>query len=202
MVERMTIDWTQALIGQLRFYWEFHLRPRLEDLTDEEYLWEPAEGCWSLHPRGDGRWRLDRGQPVRRDGPLSTIAWRMTHLSVEVFETRFLAFFEGQGPTMFAPGERILAAGDLPGTAKDAVAYLERSYMRWRDAIAGLDESALCQPLGPKGVSFAEYPMAELVLHLNREAMHHGGEICLLRDLYRDTGASGRGDRLVPTARY
>ncbi len=27
--------------------------------------------------------------------------------------------------------------------------------------------------------------MAELVLHINREAIHHGAEILLLRDLYR-----------------
>ena len=39
--------------------------------------------------------------------------------------------------------------------------------------------------------------MAALALHLNREAMHHGGEIGLLRDLYRATGAGSRADRLV-----
>ena len=27
--------------------------------------------------------------------------------------------------------------------------------------------------------------MASLVLHINREALHHGAEIALLRDLYR-----------------
>jgi hypothetical protein len=26
--------------------------------------------------------------------------------------------------------------------------------------------------------------MAELVLHINREAIHHGAEVALLRDLY------------------
>ena len=30
--------------------------------------------------------------------------------------------------------------------------------------------------------------MAGLVLHINREAIHHGAEIALLRDLYRDKG--------------
>jgi hypothetical protein len=30
----------------------------------------------------------------------------------------------------------------------------------------------------------AGYPMATLVLHINREALHHGAEIALLRDLY------------------
>jgi hypothetical protein len=27
--------------------------------------------------------------------------------------------------------------------------------------------------------------MADLVLHINRETIHHGAEIALLRDLYR-----------------
>ena len=27
--------------------------------------------------------------------------------------------------------------------------------------------------------------MLDLVLHINREALHHGAEIALLRDLYR-----------------
>jgi hypothetical protein len=40
--------------------------------------------------------------------------------------------------------------------------------------------------------------MAELVVHINREVMHHGAEICLLRDLYRATGATSRATRLVP----
>jgi hypothetical protein len=194
----MTIDWSRSLVGQLTFYWDFHLWPRLAGLTDEEYFWEPAGGCWSLRPTGDGGWRMDRTRPAGQPEPLTTIAWRMTHLAVECFESRVRAFFGGEGPTMFSPGERILTAGDLPGTAADGLAYLERAYRHWRDGVAGLGEAGLLGPLGPAGADYAEEPMAELVLHLNREAMHHGGEICLLRDLYRATGASDRADRLVP----
>ena len=40
-------------------------------------------------------------------------------------------------------------------------------------------------------------PLAELIAHLNREVMHHGAEICLLRDLYRASGATTRDSRLV-----
>ena len=29
--------------------------------------------------------------------------------------------------------------------------------------------------------------MATLILHINREVMHHGAEVALLRDLYRET---------------
>jgi hypothetical protein len=45
--------------------------------------------------------------------------------------------------------------------------------------------------------SVAEEPMAALALHLNRETMHHGGEIGVLRDLYRATGAASRHDHLA-----
>ena len=31
--------------------------------------------------------------------------------------------------------------------------------------------------------------MAALVLHINREAIHHMAEVALLRDLYRDRAA-------------
>ena len=30
-----------------------------------------------------------------------------------------------------------------------------------------------------------------LVLHINREVLHHAAEVALLRDLYRETGAKG-----------
>ncbi len=58
----------------------------------------------------------------------------------------------------------------------------------WHDGIAALDEDGLRRPLGPKGGDFAGDPMAALIIHINREVMHHGGEICLLRDLYRSQG--------------
>ena len=38
--------------------------------------------------------------------------------------------------------------------------------------------------------------MAQLVLHINREVMAHGAEICLLRDLYR--AEQSQRDPLVP----
>ena len=47
-----------------------------------------------------------------------------------------------------------------------------------------LGDEALAAPCGPAEGPFAEYPMAGLVLHINREAIHHGAEIALLRDLY------------------
>jgi len=41
------------------------------------------------------------------------------------------------------------------------------------------------RPCGPAEGPWAEASMAELVFHINREMLHHGAEIALLRDLYR-----------------
>jgi hypothetical protein len=38
---------------------------------------------------------------------------------------------------------------------------------------------------GPAEGPWGNEPMAALVVHINRAALHHGGEIALLRDLYR-----------------
>jgi hypothetical protein len=178
----MTFDWGTQLVGQLEFYWDAHLRPRLDGMTDEEYLWEPVDGCWSLRKGPDGRYELDRGRPSDPP-PFTTIAWRLVHIGAYCLANRANAFFtDNTDLVMFDPR---LVPTDLPGTAADAIAFLERSYSQWHDGIASLDEEALRRPLGPRGAGFADDPMAALVLHISREVMHHGGEICLLRDLYR-----------------
>jgi DinB family protein len=178
----MTTDYGRLLVSQLEFYWDVHLRPRLDGLTDEEYLWEPADGCWSIRPDGSGGFRLDR-EPGRPDpAPITTIAWRIFHVATGM-STRTSTFFGG-GPEadMFDPGH---LPPELPGTAADGLTLLDTSYADWHDAISGLDAAALDEPLGWKGSFFAKDPMAALIVHVNREVMHHGGEICLLRDLYR-----------------
>jgi hypothetical protein len=193
----MKLDWGAVLVGQLEFYWDVHLRPRLEGLTDEEYFWEPVEGCWSLRRGRDGALVLDGGWPEPSPPPLTTIAWRLVHIGEGCFATRASAFFGDGGvpddADMFDPRHR---PAELPGSAAEGIAFLERSYRRWHDGIAALDEDGLAAPLGPKGADFADDPMAALIAHINREVMHHGGEICLLRDLYRAVGSPARDRRL------
>nr|BFE77476.1 hypothetical protein GCM10020093_000770 [Planobispora longispora] len=46
------MNWNHLLTEQLDWHWENHLRPGLDGLTDDEYFWEPVDGCWSVRPRG------------------------------------------------------------------------------------------------------------------------------------------------------
>ncbi|HET7430806.1 MAG TPA: DinB family protein, partial [Nocardioides sp.] len=68
--------------------------------------------------------------------------------------------------------------------AAEALARLDTAYDAWTAGVESLGEEGLSRPCGPSEGPFAEAPLADLVLHLNRELIHHGAEICLLRDLY------------------
>jgi hypothetical protein len=50
----VTVDWTHELFEQFDLQWNLAHGPSLETLTDEEYLWEPVPGCWSIRPTGPG----------------------------------------------------------------------------------------------------------------------------------------------------
>lgn len=185
------MDWVRALtVDQLGFYWDNHLWPRLQGLTDDEYRWEPVPGAWSVRPGPDGVLALDGSVGSPPDPPpVTTIAWRLMHVAVGCFYTRASTFFgDGSVPAdadMFDPCHQ---PARLPATATEALEFLESSYRWWTDGLLTLDEAAFTRPMGPRASYFGDGPMAALVLHVNRETMHHGGEIGVLRDLYRATG--------------
>jgi hypothetical protein len=69
-------------------------------------------------------------------------------------------------------------------TADEALAQLDAAYDAWSAGVDALGDEGLERPCGPAEGYFADAPLADLVLHINRELIHHGAEICLLRDLY------------------
>src|SRR5690554_3436573 len=193
----MSEPWRDDLLDQLDFYWSAHLRPRLEGLEDAEFWWEPASGAWSLRSDDDGVLRLEQLSPEPPTPPLTTIAWRIVHVARDVMGARARALF---GPTsapddadMFDPRHW---PDPLPSDASDALALLDAGYQAWRAGVARLSDAELRAPIGPRGGPFADDSMSRLVLHINREVMAHGAEICLLRDLYR-----ARRDREDPLVR-
>jgi hypothetical protein len=177
--------WRDLLLDQLDFYWDAHLWPRLDGLTDAEYLWEPATPAWSVRRGPDGVARLEHEVPEPEVPPVTTIAWRMVHVGRDVLGRRARALF---GPTDAPPDADMFDARhwpEAPVTAEGGLAMLQEGYRSWRAGIANLDDVSLMKPIGPKGAGYADFPLAALVTHLSRETMAHGGEICLLRDLYR-----------------
>ncbi|MFG1955305.1 DinB family protein [Micromonospora sp. NPDC048830] len=180
--------WNPVLRDQLAWHWANQLRERLDGLTDDEYFWEPAPGCWSVRPRGtgtapvqagSGAMTIDFAMPQPDPPPFTTIAWRLGHVIVGVLAVRNAAHF-GRAPTDYQSFEYAPTAGA-------ALTQLDAEYATWLAGVESLGEAGLARPCGEAEGPYAERPLAALVLHINRELIHHLAEVCLLRDLHRQT---------------
>jgi hypothetical protein len=176
------------LLAQFEFCWD-RLIDRLDGMTDAEYLWEPVPDCWSIRARGEvttarslggGEWALETASPPPDPAPFTTIAWRICHLAM--------------GTTLradYTNGTRSLTWDDIviPHTAEGGIAALVTAGNVWRDALTSADDAKL-DAIG--GSSFPwgldpDLPLLDICWWVNQESLHHGGEIALLRDLYRTT---------------
>jgi len=159
---------------------------RLDGLGDEEYLWEPVAGCWSLRKGSDGRWRLDGeggGGPAPRPAPVTTIAWRLGHLGGLALG--------GFTDRRFGAGTPRREDLEVPSQAEAVNAFLEAHFQAWRDGLAALTPSEWRAPLGESWGPFAEANTADLALHVLDEVIHHAAEVGVLRDLYEHRSSLG-----------
>jgi hypothetical protein len=187
-------DRVGVLLDQLESSCEFS-RARLDGLTDEEYLWKPAPGGWSIRPRaqagtpgayGPGEWLLDFASPEPDPAPVTTIAWRLGHLT---------SCFAGRWHWTF--GERRQEPKELVDFTPSAALALERFWEligRWRGSVAAMTDEQLDRPgFGqyPYGLD-PQLPFIGIVWWTNRELIHHLAECALLRDLWRARAGQGR----------
>lgn len=84
----------------------------------------------------------------------------------------------------FGDGTFDMTTVSWPGSAAEGLAFVDEQYAAWMSGVRSLDEAGLARPCGLAEGPFAGYPFAALVLHINREVIHHGAEVALLRDLY------------------
>lgn len=167
------------------------LAERLDGLTDDEYLWQPVPGGWSIHPDSDGVWHADLGSTgstatVISPPPFTTIGWRMWHL--------------GASPNPTWPPPRPKSSSELvdgwfrqsrPESAADAVPGADAArrlviehWDGFAGAVASLSDDDLLTQMGPVAGPLAESTVLGLVLHIGDELVHHSAEIGVLRDLY------------------
>ena len=179
------------LLAQFDFGREQLVR-RLVGLTDEEHLWEPVPNCWSIRPQaggpgpgatllvGAGGWGRDSARPTHPSPPpFTTIAWRLGHLS-EQMTVRAEYTIGGPRPD---PGRLPLQRRRRRGNR-----LLRHRLGRVRAAIVSADDAGLDmvgRSTYPDGGD-SEERFIDVVWWVNQELLHHGAEIALLRDLYRD----------------
>lgn len=168
------------------------LQARLAGLEDEEYLWEPVEGCWNVRPRGEavsphpmgrGEWIFDydAGQPS--PAPFTTIAWRLMHLT-DVLGS-YHAHLWGD-PTI--PDDWL----EVAPTAAPGLALWDEHAGRFAAGLEADSDGSLAEmiriPWWP-----VEAPRWRVVGIVLDELLHHGAEMAALRDLFAKRG-SWRGE--------
>jgi DinB superfamily len=182
---RVSTDWTEEVLDQIDTHWRQRLRPRLDGLSDDEYFWQPVPQCWTIRRRGEtsaptsygsGEFTWDYDPPPHDLEPMTTIAWRLGHLTEGLTEMTGIYF--GGAPTS-------VATFDYAGTAEEALTQLDDAYGAWVTGIRDIGNAGLAEPQGVRSPpEFADAPVARVVLYMSVEVVHHGAEVCLLRDLF------------------
>jgi len=187
------IDWNRIVREQWEFHWNHQLRARLDGLTDDEYFWSPVPEAWSVRPRGSstaplqigaGDFTIDYAVPAPDPAAFTTIAWRLGHVIVAVLAARNAGHFGAPAASY--------DSWEYAGNAATALDQLQAQLDVWVSGVRGLSQAELGIPVGSKE-PYPELPMADLVLHIHRELIHHLSEVCLLRDLYLHTSTAANG---------
>jgi len=174
---RPTNDVSVVILDSMDRMFE-QLIERLSGLTDEEYLWEPAPGMWSV--------RLDdQGIPIvdgagNRDvdpSPVTTIAWRLWHIAIDCLDdyTRRFAGDDSEAPPIWTM------------SADEAIEILGEKWRAYRSVLAG---RGWWDELGDSWEHWSQHSTADMAMHAGNELVHHGAEIALLRDLHRHEAAT------------
>ena len=161
------------------------LRTRLDGLSDEEYLWEPAPLAWSVRDTPAGV-RFDFGLMPVEPAPITTIAWRLTHIIDLLREDRCPRVL---GVEPEADVDEVW----ITTSAVEALSLLERSFATWRGYLEATDPEHLLD------ASEGWTDRFTFALHIIDELIHHAAEVGLLRDLYRAAAHDRRRPRRGPS---
>jgi hypothetical protein len=168
-----------------------HLRKVLADITDPEFFWEPVAGCWTVHDRaerratsadGSGKWVIDYELPEPDPAPITTIAWRTVHVA---------AVNQLYWDYAFGPATATFDL-EMPGTARDALQWLADIQHQLMHVLAAYDSDDALEEIVPTNWG-DRWPVGRIFTTLVNEQVHHGAEISLLRDLYRNRASLASG---------
>ena len=154
---------------------------RLDDLTDEEFRWQPVPGAWTLRRLRSGRVALDNNDFQLPPAPMTSIAWRVAHL-IDIYGSPRNAKWlrVTTPPTPPIPNE----PWTIAWTAAESTEILRRAVDHFVGLLGAVPEDTWFEALGPGTEPYQDASLASFVLHQVDEAIHHAGEVGVLRDLY------------------
>ncbi|HEX3087849.1 MAG TPA: DinB family protein [Ilumatobacteraceae bacterium] len=153
------------------------LLERLAGIADDEYMWEPTTSCWTVREDAEGRTVADWADPDPVPAPVTTIAWRCWHIAVDCLDSYSSRLFGATGTG--------LSGLEWVHTANEAQSMLAAAWDVFRAGVVDWGDDGVWKLLGPAWGPYAERTNLALAIHAQREVIHHGAEIALLRDLYR-----------------
>jgi DinB superfamily len=152
------------------------LLERLAGITDDEYLWQPVANSWTIRSDPEGNMVADWADPDPVPAPVTTIAWRCWHVAVDCLDS-YSARLVGETGTG-------LTGLHWVRTVEEAQSMLAEAWSVFRAGVARWGDDGLSLLLGSAWGPFSSHTNLDLALHAQREVIHHGAEIALLRDLY------------------
>ena len=155
------------------------IRAIVEDLSEDEFWWEPVASVWTVRKDSTGRWSADYPEPPHPvPAPFTTIAWRLVHVG----ECKLMYHEYAYGP-----GKLSWPTLDSTHTAKDAIAALEQGHELLHADLARLADDDLEAQVKTNWGEL--WPARQIFTTMINHDFQHGGEIGVLRDLYRETRA-------------
>jgi DinB superfamily len=159
--------------------WQFDLAWSLLDghldaLRDEDYLWEPADTCWTVREVAAGFWLPDWADPEPEPAPAATIGWLTWHIGWWWTET--LARAAGDLP----PARSEI---DWPGSASSTAVWLRGLRERWIDVLDRLAEVELDAVAPYPWQDRQDRTVAHMIGWVNAELMKNAAEVGQLRFL-------------------
>ncbi len=106
-------------------------------LTETDFLWEPAESCWTVRQDEHGRWRADFAEVEPDPVPVPTIAWLTWH--IDFWWSAAIAAMHHRPPP--APSDVF-----WPGGGAAAALRIRALADQWRNLLAGLTIDDMAAP--------------------------------------------------------
>lgn len=183
----MPVPRTDLLTRQLDIAWAL-FEHHLQGLDDRVCLWEPAPGCWTVRPDGQGRWVADWQVPEPDPAPVVSIGWLTWHMGF--WWTTTLGHCFGPGAP---PREEIT----WPGTAAAAADWLRGLHARWRAALLPLTDADLDSTERTAGLPWGrQMTLVDIAGWVNVELAKNVAEIGIVRHLHAAReGSSASGGR-------
>ncbi|MFF6780075.1 DinB family protein [Streptomyces sp. NPDC012510] len=157
--------------------WQFDLtwslfEYHLERIEPDDFLWEPADLCWTMRRADDGTWVPDWAETEPDPVPVPTVGWLSWHIGW----WWSVACDHAHGRT---PRDR----SDItwPGAGAPAVEWLRAIRADWLEAVDRLTDADLESTTSLPWQNDARHTVAHLVAWVNAELMKNAAEIGQLR---------------------